>query len=371
MSRKKTHEEYVAEVAAINPNIEVIGAYINSSSKITHKCLIDGFEWKSAPATILQGHGCPMCHGGIKQTHEQYVEKLSTKNPSIIVLGQYVNSSTKIMHKCLIDGHEWLVTPNNILNGKGCPLCSGTMRKTHEQYIEELKIKNSSIVAVGQYINNATKITHRCLIHNYEWEISPQHVLAGYGCPMCRDDKLRNKFRRSHDEYIDEVSIINKDIVVIGEYVNARTHIRHKCLVCGWEWDTIPENILRGHGCPQCNKCSKSIGEKKIAAWLDSNDITYKTQKTFDNCRDRQVLQFDFYLPDYNIAIEYNGKQHYEPVDYFGGKKSFELQQKHDKIKENYCKENNIRLFIIPYFEDINIKLKELGDLIIAKEVAA
>ena len=369
--KKRTHEEYVAELKDKNPDIEVIERYINSSTKIRHRCLKDGYEWDVAPSTVLSGHGCPMCNGGIKTTNEQYVNRLHIINPSIIPIEQYVNSNTKIKHRCLVDGYEWYVTPANTLNGKGCPLCGGTMHKTQEQYVEELKLKNPNIIAIGQYINHSTKIMHKCLKHNYEWMASPHTILSGCGCPMCKNDKLSNAFKISHDEYVNKLYAVNKNIVVLGEYVNARTPIKHKCLIDGWEWDATPENLLKGHGCPQCNKCSKSNGEKLVSKWLDANNITYKKQKTFDDCRDKQVLQFDFYLPDYNIVIEYNGKQHYEPVDYFGGKTGFEYTVKHDKMKTDYCKKNNIMLFIIPYFKNLYDELESLHNLIKDTGVAA
>lgn len=364
MSRKKTHEEYVAELAIKNPNIEVAEKYINSQTKILHRCLIDGYEWYIAPSIALQGHGCPVCNGGIKQTHEQYVEKLKAKNQSVVVIGHYVNSATKIMHRCLKCGYEWLLSPANSLGGKGCPVCAGTIHKTHEQYVDELKIKNPNIIAVGKYVNRQTKIKHRCLIHDYEWETSPAAVLYGCGCPMCKSERIKSKLTMSHDEYVNAVAAINKDIIVMGRYINARTPIRHKCLVDGWEWDVTPDNILRGHGCPQCSTCTKSTGEKTITDWLDNYDIAYEKQKTFEGCKDKYVLRFDFYLPDYDIAIEYNGKQHYEPIDYFGGEATFRMQQHHDEIKRDYCTKNNMLLFEIPYFKDIDEELKDLYDLI-------
>ena len=364
MVRRKTHEEYVKELSIKNPNIEVVGRYINSTTKVTHRCLKDGFEWDVLPTAILRGHGCPQCNGGVKMIHDEYVEKLRIKNPSIIVIGQYKNSQTKITHRCLIDGHEWLLSPGNALSGRGCPICGGTMKKSHERYVNEIKIKNPSVIVIGEYINNATKIKHKCLACNYEWNITPNDILSGNGCPICAIEKLRNKFKKSHEKYVCELSCVNKNIIVLEEYINARVPIKHKCLIDGWEWYASPGSLLRGHGCPQCNKCSKSIGERIVAEWLDNHDINYKKQKTFNDCKDKHCLQFDFYLPDYNLIIEYNGKQHYEPIDYFGGQEGFEYTIKHDNIKSDYCKKNNISLFTIPYFKDVYEELENIYDFI-------
>ena len=93
MLRKKTHEEYVAEVATINANIEVIDQYINSDTKIKHRCKIDQHEWYARPSTILKGTGCPICgtRAMVKaesKTHDSYVKEVALINPNIIVIGR-------------------------------------------------------------------------------------------------------------------------------------------------------------------------------------------------------------------------------------------------------------------------------------------
>lgn len=299
MSKKKTHEEYIKEVAEINPNIEVLGKFITTKIKILHRCKIDGYEWYVLPSKILLGGGCPKCNGKIQKSHEQYVEEVAKLNPNIEVIEKYINSSTKILHKCKIDGYEWLATPNHILRNSGCPVCSGTKKRTQKEYIEE-------------------------------------------------------------------VAKINSNITVVEEYKSNKTKILHKCKICGCEWRVKPTDILSGFGCP---KCSASKGEKMIAAWLDEKNILYEPQKKFDDCRNVLSLSFDFYLPNYDILIEYNGKQHYEPVDYFGGQKRFESQVKRDNIKRDYCQRKDIFLFEIPYYSNLNEELIKLYKIITIKNM--
>ena len=111
-----------------------------------------------------------------------------------------------------------------------------------------------------------------------------------------------------------------------------------------------PNSLLSGKGCPIC---SESHGERNARKWFEEHKIRYVSQKVFDDCKDKKVLPFDFYLPDYNICIEYQGEQHYRPIEYFGGEEQFKTQYKHDKIKRDYCKNNNIRLLEIPYWENV------------------
>ena len=130
--------------------------------------------------------------------------------------------------------------------------------------------------------------------------------------------------------------------------------ILHRCKIHNVIWSVQPCHILEGHGCPRCNE---SRGEKQIAEWLDNHGVQYVPQKTFDDCKNKKLLPFDFYIPDKNICIEYDGKQHFEPIDFFGGEDGFEQCKYRDEVKNAYCKDNNINLLRIPYNKDIKEEL--------------
>lgn len=355
MSRKRTHEDYVKEINKINSNIEVVGQYIGANIKILHRCKIDGYEWHVAPNVLLHGSGCPMCYGNIKKTHDSYMKELLEINPYIEVIGSYINNKTKILHRCKIDGYEWEVSPSNILSGKGCPVCSKKKKRSHDEYINEVAKLNKNIEVIGEYTSCNIKMLHKCKIDGCEWYATPNNILKGKGCPKCSGNK-----KKTHEEYVKNVYFINQDIEVIGNYTNAHASILHKCKVCGLEWSASPNTILSGSGCP---KCKKSKGEKIISSWFDKMNILYEQQKTFENCKDINLLSYDFYLPEYNLCVEYQGQQHYYPVNYFGGEDRFKIQQKHDDIKRKYCKDNNIMLIEIPYYKDIYEELIKMHEL--------
>lgn len=289
-----------------------------------------------------------------KKTHEEYVAELAEKNPAVEVVGKYSGAHIKITHRCLTDGYEWNVTPHNILKGRGCPKCSKHIKRTHEEYVNEVSTINSNIEVLGEYVNNITPILHRCLIHDVEWNAIPANILRGHGCRKCGNEILSNARSKDSFRYVEDVKNINSNIIVVGEYVNAHTPIKHKCLVDGFEWSAKPNNILSGRGCPVC---SESLGERRVRQWLDKHEFTYEQQKSFKNCRNIKTLPFDFYLPDYNVAIEYQGEQHYRPINYFGGERKFKTQQKRDCIKRDYCKNNNIILLEIPYYANVEEEL--------------
>ena len=117
-----------------------------------------------------------------------------------------------------------------------------------------------------------------------------------------------------------------------------------------------PNNFIRGNRCPYCHTPK---GETFISKILDNFNLNYDSQKTFDNLKDNKLLSYDFYIPDQNILIEYQGVQHYQPIDYFGGETAFKKQQKHDQIKLDYAKEHGYNLITVPYTEDTFSKIKK------------
>jgi very-short-patch-repair endonuclease len=109
-----------------------------------------------------------------------------------------------------------------------------------------------------------------------------------------------------------------------------------------------------GSGCPSCNE---SYGEKSIAAWLEEKCLEYKRQKRWSKCRDKNPLPFDFYIPSLNLAIEYDGEQHFVPKECWGGTEEFDKIQRRDKIKTQFCLDEGIELLRINYTENIEEKL--------------
>ena len=348
--KKKTTEQYKGDLKANNINIVCLEEYINNSTKILHKCLVCGNTWKVRPYSVLNGSGCPYCSGKIKKTTEQYKEEL--KDRSIEVLEEYINAHTKILHKCNICGNTWKATPHDILRGTSCPTCFGTPKKTTEQYKTELKSINSNIEVLEEYKSNKTKILHKCKICGYEWKVIPSSILLRASCPACSGNK-----QKTTEEYKEELKSKNPNIICLEEYINNHTKILHKCLVCGNTWKITPRNALIGVGCPKCNF---SHGERNIENFLLENKISFIPQKRFSDCKDKKPLPFDFYLPEKNIAIEYQGIQHYKPVKAFGGEEQLHLQRHHDWLKRKYCKSNNITLITISYKENVKNVLKTL-----------
>lgn len=278
---------------------------------------------------------------------ERKYELLSTK---------YVNNVTKLQYICPKHKTKGVleITFANFTKGKGCPYCANRVKKTQEEYEAELAIKKPTIKVIGEYINLKTKIEHECVVCGYHWDVLPDNMLhMSNGCPKCGKRAPLNQ-----NELINRVAKIDDSIEVVGEYQNTATKMSFRCKKCGNIWYARPNNILNGKGCPHCKQ---SKGEMKISQILDDMAVEYGIQYRFPGCKDESVLPFDFFLPKYNICIEYDGLQHFEPCTFGGVSKeraaeNLELVQKHDEIKNKYCQDNSIMLIRIPYWEYKNIR---------------
>ena len=463
--KKKTQEQFINEVSDCNPNIEIIGDYVNDSTKIKVKCLKCNKTWEARPNTLVRGKGCPYCANNIKKTTKQFINEMQEYNPFIEVKGEYETAHTPIKVKCKICGNEWkakpyrmlhgarclncvkphtsfmeqfilfslksalgdnmvesrntsaigmeldiflpkhrlaiepgswlyhekkaenldlqkrnlcrkngirlitiydtypsnlekpynddcyvfegslneykyprlikmiidilkeiritnidlnwneianksyeachynstedfikdlkevapnidilegfkgshtpiLVKSNNcshpawrarpytLLKGNGCPICgrllaSKNRTKTKEKFLEELNKVNPLISIIGEYTKATDNILVKCLECGNEWNPKAYSLLQGRGCPKCRTKQGVNNnhgltHRKTTDEFKKDLKIINPNIEVLGEYINNKTKIHVKCIICQNEWDAVPQSLLYNHGCPRC-----------------------------------------------------------------------------------------------------------------------
>jgi Zn finger protein HypA/HybF involved in hydrogenase expression len=280
-----------------------------------------------------------------------FLSEMKTNHPTLEVRSLYVNTRTKVDLTCTVCGLEFSATAGSLYMKHGCPKCHGYLKKTHEEFIEEMSQKNPKIIVLGNYENNHTKIDVKCKECGYEWQATPNSLLSGGGCGKCY-----GHMRRTTEEFQDELHKIYPTLTVIGEYINKETPIECRCEICGLSFTKIPHSMLRQRvGCPSCTN-RKSKGEQVISRWLTEHNIEYITSYSISDCKDINPLPFDFYLPNFNMLIEYDGIQHYEVNEFFGGEKGFNILNRHDEIKTQYCKDNKIELLRIPYwdFENIN-----------------
>jgi hypothetical protein len=260
---------------------------------------------------------------------------------------EYLNNTTKSKLICKYHG-DFYRNIKQIRNGILCPKCNTKITST-EHFINKSKIIHNKLYNYKntKYINSRTKLEIECHIHG-NFKLFPVQHLRGQGCQLCKQEEFKNEFI----EKAKKIHNYNYSKVI---YKNNKQNVEVVCQNHGSFWVRPDNHINLLNGCP---KCSLSNGELLISNFLNENNIEYEIQKTFDDCILKNKLRFDFYLPTYNICIEYNGIQHYESIKYFGGLKTLDYNNIRDSIKENYCINNNIKLIIIKYNENIIEKLR-------------
>ena len=219
-----------------------------------------------------------------------------------------------------------------------------------KKYIEEQGYELIS----KEYINNVTKIEVKCQ-HGHIYKVRFRDFKnRNERCPICNKNSERLKYEDVKN-YIESQGYE----LISDTYINNCTKLKIKCPnghIFFAKYNNFKDSNTR---CPI--RSSNSKGEDKIKKYLETQKIKFYQQYRFEDCRDERTLPFDFYLPDYNICIEYDGIQHFEPQDFAGKGENWAEQQllstkNKDEIKSNYCKNNNIKLIRISYLEFNNIE---------------
>lgn len=361
--KKLTHEEFIQKYKdKINKSIELVGKYNGKVNKIECRCLICDKHYFVTPDVLKQGCGHKECYdyGSSKVNLERqalakssFLEKL---NYNIEVLEEYKTCMTKLKCKCKICSHEWYVTPNKLLQGRGCPKCgrkSASKKKTipKEDFIINLALINPNIKLIGEYVNQKIKTKFRCLIDGYEWDVAPSSLLQNHGCPECSRINQMN----TNDEFLDKLSKRNNhNIEPVSKYEGIANNITMKCNDCNEIFITNPHNLYHNVGCPNC---SLTKGERRIKEYLINHNILFDIHRKFDNLRgiNNGLLSYDFYLLNYNILIEYQGEFH-DGTAKQQSDEEFAYQQEHDRRKREYAEKNNIELLEIWYWDYDNIE---------------
>jgi len=271
---------------------------------------------------------------------------------------RYIDSTTKVNIICHKHG-IFTQKPNSHLMYRGCPKCKGYLNMLRCSHTDNDFIKKGNFIHNNKYdytkikyVNNHIKVNIICPIHG-EFEQTPNSHLNNSGCPFCvkniktTTDSFITKSKLKHGDKYDYSKV---------KYYNSKTQVIIGCTKHGVFLQT-PTDHLSGCGCP---KCKQSKGERNVRMFLEYNNIKYIAEKTFDDCKNTYKLPFDFYLPEKNTLIEYDGTQHFKPEKFYGGDEGFKYRQLNDKIKTDYALANNIKLIRIKYDECIESKLIKL-----------
>lgn len=287
---------------------------------------------------------------------------------------EYLRMSVPVIIVCPVHG-EFTQLPSNHLTSGGCKKCGDVSinkkgRKPKVKWTTESFIEKSHQVHQNKYLYEKTifvktheKIVLTCPIHG-DWLQTPNDHLQGYGCPKCGEERTTESKRKTLSVFIEESKKIHDDVYdySLVKYKNAKTKVLIKCKIHG-TFNQTPDKHLQGIGCPKCSY-TISKGERKIQIFFEKNNIIYEREKRYKElygATKNAKLRFDFYLPNFNTLIEYDGEHHFFPVCTKGKLSPTEARAKHqtttlnDGKKTKFSKEHKIPLIRISYLDYDNI----------------
>lgn len=255
--------------------------------------------------------------GNYKITHQEFLEKLHIVKPNIEALEEYHGVDGKIKCKCKKCDYEFMTTPYVLFtkNGSGCRRCNGTLKKTHDEYLKNIKEKAFQIIPLEEYKTSSKYILHKCLICNYEWNVKPSNILNGHGCPVCAGKKVLkgyNDLWTTHP-HIAEL-LLNPDDGYTVSYGSGKK-FQFKCPSCGEIKNSEVRLVVRNGF--SCKKCSDGISYpmKFVMNLFEQLNMPYNTEQKFDWCTFYNPYKSINTYGIYDIVFEHKHKQYVLEVD--------------------------------------------------------
>lgn len=253
----------------------------------------------------------------------------------------------------------------NRTNHKMCPFCEVvTKNATKEQAEFKLKMSGEEYEIIEFRSMESSTLKHKCGFLNENANISRILKRNTGHCMECSHMSKPYK-----PEYVKEEikNITNGEYEVLSNYERESDPFLMRHVLCGHEWMVRRRNfVYKGTRCPKCSVLStRSKGVDFVRKYFKENNIIFEEEKTYEECKSKRVLPFDFFLESKNLLIEFDGEMHFHKRR--DDDKEYTLQKlrdthKHDLIKNKFCKESNINLLRIPYdisYSDITTILDE------------
>lgn len=300
---------------------------------------------------------------GKKLTLEEVNEKISERNIEFLEYNGVNEKSEIVCKKC---GHKWKTRPGVVLYlNAGCPKCqkekaSEAIRLSSEEFLKKYDLEKSYEI-VGEFKGSSSKFISifKCKKCGYLRKTSASTVISHRECPNCTKRR-----KLTQEEFIERVDKIHGkgNYTVLSEYKNLKEKVKIRHNLCGNVFETNGLNFIPfskkkiPSECPYCKSFSK--GEKRIREYLKKNSINFKEQYRFSECRFKNTLPFDFAIFDKNnnllFLLEYDGIHHFKArknSQAIFNEEKFKSIQRNDRIKNDFCKKNEIKLIRIPYWK--------------------
>jgi len=232
-------------------------------------------------------------------------------------------------------------------------------RKTHEEFVEEVRLKyGNEYTVLGKYISTHKGIKLKHNICGNIWDTTAPYDFLKPRSNTCPECSHPSKRKTDKEFKLQIKTLVGNEYTFLEPYEINRKAIKVKHNICNNIYSVKPGNFIRGTRCPICaRKKIESRGIIKIKEILQNNNIRfYQELKIKDKYTTRmdKCLKFDFFIRKINLAIEFDGEQHFKPKR--GGEQEFEKTQKRDKRKNEFCKRKNIDLLRIAFWDEKKIK---------------
>lgn len=338
MAKRITNEDFIKRVSINRPDIELLGRYKGCKKSVLCRCKIDGYEWSAtADSLMYQKRKCPKCAGIAKKTHEEFINEMSIKNNNIIVIGQYIGNHKNILVKCKKCGYEWESTPTTLLKTKLCPKCNGVAKLTNEEFLKRVSINTPFILPLEDYTKNHERIKCKCLECTYEWDAMPTYFNETHkACPACLGQVVASGINTIDVTHPDVFSLLkNNNDGKLVTY-GSNKKLEFICPECGeLITQTVKSVINNGLSCKKCGD-GISYPNKFMYNVLSQVEGEFITEKLFGWSKGKL---YDFYIPNLNLIVEIHGLQHYER-QYCKGSRTLKEEQENDRLKKELALSN-------------------------------
>ena len=283
----------------------------------------------------------------------------------------YINKSQKCILICKKHNLEIISYPCDFLRSNYC-CCKECKKEASQEKGKQLFLQKAKEIhgnkydySLVDYKDRLTKVKIICPIHGTFEQLPSNHIhtTLKQGCPKCGHSKASKSRLITTEEFIKKSKEINGDKYDYSKtkLLNMKTKVEIICPEHGSFFQNPDNHLRKKYGCPLC---SESHGERKISKWLSDNGFTFEREKTYldDYGPKGWPLPYDFYIPEKNILIEYQGEQHFKLIRYGGidieiAKNNLKKQRHYDWLKRKYAKDKKIPIVYLNYWEDISKKL--------------
>ena len=273
-----------------------------------------------------------------KKSAEEYKREVLTLTDSEYeCIGDYINNKTPVKMYHAVCRNTFDMKPNKFLSGHRCPICNKMRKKSIMEVRRKVLEQGHDLFLLSEYTDMKTPATFVHTECGRTFLMKPADAVRGRKCPFC-SDKISGKSER----FQSKLSQKFPEILLTEQYKSDNKKIQFICRDCKSRFLMKPKDILEMTKCPGC--IDKEIAER-IGVFLEKAEIPFRKNEEFFN---GALMSFNYYLPDFNIAIDYAGELYYDNLKNITSASNDKYKQ---ELRNQYCKKHKIKYLQIPFWK--------------------